>query len=114
MGSQNEETGIACNCSIEWVFDRFRQSTCMAQGAVVRAASFKEAEEKARNLFYADSSCRNDYFRLRDTVRTCDSRLELLAACIKAQNYISSVESEFGITLETGELLRAAIAKATA
>lgn len=35
----------------------------------------------------------------------------MLAACVKALNYIENTESDFGITLESGDMLRAAIAR---
>ena len=38
---------------------------------------------------------------------------ELLDAAQRALNYITNTESEFGITLGSGDMLRAAIAKAT-
>lgn len=38
---------------------------------------------------------------------------ELLAAAQKALNYVANTEGELGITLDSGDALRAAIAKAT-
>lgn len=43
-----------------------------------------------------------------------DLERTLLIACTAAQNYIANTESELGMTLKSGDLLRAAIAKAEA
>lgn len=46
-------------------------------------------------------------------VRACNSHAELLAAAKRALNFIANTEGELGITLDSGDALRAAIAKAT-
>lgn len=47
-------------------------------------------------------------------VHACNLYPELLEAAQKALNYIANTESELGITLGSGDVLRAAIAKADA
>ena len=53
----------------------------------------------------------------RHDLRKANARLiaaapELFAACEKALNYIANTEGEYGITLDTGIFLRAALTKA--
>ena len=53
------------------------------------------------------------FMRERPNGRLISAAPELLEAAQKALNYIANTESELGVTLESGDALRAAVAKAT-
>ena len=61
---------------------------------------------------YRDTSLEIDTANANFICLACNCHDDLLAACERALNFVRNTEDEHGMPLETGDILRAAIAKA--
>jgi hypothetical protein len=93
-----------------WALECWREM--MAKYKAGRPSKTKAAKHDRETLEALDYAHQSEEALLIRAHAAEDLAAELVEACRKALNYIANSEGEFGITLESGDALRDAIAKA--
>ena len=114
MSARQDETRRAGPTPGPWVNDPSVWGDIDGPGGVNIAFIIDETDkDTVVEMLTSDGACGPPVEQAKANARLIAAAPEMLAALRRARNFIENTESELGIVLDSGNAVRAAIAKAT-